>query len=80
MRNHNPVKRASTSPVAPKKAIAAMCASCMGCTKSHLEGGFKKDIRNCSSQHCPSHAQAQVPSRLTLGEAVNDKSYYGARA
>ena len=52
MRNHNPVKRASTSPVAPKKAIAAMCASCMGCTKDHIEEGFKNEIRNCSAQAC----------------------------
>ena len=48
MRNHNPVKRASIAPVTPKKAIAAMCASCMGCTKDHIEEGFKNEIRNCS--------------------------------
>ena len=53
MRNHNPVKRASTAPVTPKKAIAAMCASCMGCTKDHIEEGFKNEIRNCSAPHCP---------------------------
>ena len=52
MRNHNPVKRASIAPVTPKKAIAAMCASCMGCTKDHLEEGFKNEIRNCSAQAC----------------------------
>ena len=46
MRNHNPVKRASIAPVTPKKAIAAMCASCMGCTKNHIEEGFKNEIRN----------------------------------
>jgi len=32
-----------------------MCASCMGCTKDHLEEGFKSEIRNCSAQHCPLH-------------------------
>ena len=53
MRNHNPVKRASIAPVTPKKAIAAMCASCMGCTKDHIEEGFKNEIRNCSTPHCP---------------------------
>jgi hypothetical protein len=52
MRNHNPVKRASIAPVTPKKAIAAMCASCMGCTKDHIEEGFKNEIRNCSAQAC----------------------------
>ena len=78
MRNHNPVKRASTSPVAPKKAIAAMCASCMGCTKDHIEEGFKNEIRFCTAPHCPLHAQALL--RLKLGEAVNDETYSGARA
>ena len=53
MRNHNPVKRASIAPVTPKKAITAMCASCMGCTKDHIEEGFKNEIRNCSAPHCP---------------------------
>ena len=52
MRNHNPVKLASIAPVTPKKAIAAMCASCMGCTKDHIEEGFKNEIRNCSAQAC----------------------------
>ena len=52
MRNHNPVKRASIALVTPKKAIAAMCASCMGCTKDHIEEGFKNEIRNCSAQAC----------------------------
>ena len=52
MRNHNPVKRASIAPVTPKKAIAAMCASCMGCTKNHIEEGYKSEIRKCSAQDC----------------------------
>jgi len=53
MRNHNPVERFFALPPSRMRAIDAKCASCMGCTKNHLEDGFKKEIRNCSAQHCP---------------------------
>ena len=52
MRNHNPVERYYILPKTPKRAIAAKCAGCMGCTKDHLEEGFKNEIRNCSSHDC----------------------------
>ena len=78
MRNHNPVKRYYILPKTPKRAIAAKCAGCMGCTKDYLEEGFKNEIRNCSAQACPLHAQALL--RLKLGEAVNNETYSGARA
>ena len=52
MRNHNPVDRFFTLTPTRKRAIEAMCASCMGCTKNHLEDGFKSEIRNCSTQDC----------------------------
>lgn len=78
MRNHNPTERIFALTPSRKRAIKAMCASCMGCTKDHLEEGFKSKIRNCSAQHCPLHVQAL--SRLKLGEAVNDETYSGARA
>ena len=55
MRNHNPVERFFALPPSRKGAIEAMCASCMGCTKDHLEEGFKSEIRDCSAQHCPLH-------------------------
>jgi len=55
MRNHNPVDRFFTLTPTRKRAIEAMCASCMGCTKNHLEDGFKSEIRNCSAPHCPLH-------------------------
>jgi len=55
MRNHNPVKRFFALPPSRKRAIEAMCASCMGCTEDHLEEGFKSEIRNCSAQRCPLH-------------------------
>ena len=53
MRNHNLVERFFALAPSRKRAIEAMCASCMGCTHDYLEDGFKKEIRNCSSQSCP---------------------------
>jgi len=35
------------------KAIKAMCAHCMGCTRDHIEAGFRENIRNCTSTGCP---------------------------
>ena len=78
MRNHNPVERVFALPPSRKRAIEAMCASCMGCTNNPLECGFKKGIRNCTAPHSPLHPQPL--SCLNLGEAVNDETYSGARA
>jgi len=30
-----------------------MCAHCMGCTKDHIEPGFRECIRNCTAPSCP---------------------------
>jgi hypothetical protein len=38
-----------------QRAIKAMCAACMGCTKEELEQGFRQDIRDCTSVKCPLH-------------------------
>lgn len=35
------------------KAIKAMCAHCVGCTRDHIEPGFREDIRSCVSKDCP---------------------------
>jgi len=56
MRNHNPVERNLALPPNRKRAIEAMCVSCMGCTKDHLKDGFRKEIRYCSAQRCPLHS------------------------
>ena len=53
MRNHNPVARFFALKPSFTGAIKAKCAECMGCTKDHLEEGFKNEIRNCSSHSCP---------------------------
>ena len=36
-----------------QRAIKAMCAHCMGCTKDHIEQGFRECVRNCTSVNCP---------------------------
>jgi hypothetical protein len=36
-----------------QRAIKAMCAHCMGCTKDHIEQGFRESIRNCTAPNCP---------------------------
>ena len=33
-------------------AIAANCASCMGCAKDIIEPGFKASIKNCPIKDC----------------------------
>lgn len=38
-----------------QRAIKAMCAACMGCTRDHIEQGFRECIRNCTSVKCPLH-------------------------
>ena len=38
-----------------QRAIKAMCAACMGCTRDHIEQGFRECIRNCTSVNCPLH-------------------------
>lgn len=53
----NPVRKWESSPKTSKAlAIEAMCAHCMGCTKHHLEPGFRKAVAECSAPHCPLHA------------------------
>jgi len=52
MRNHNPVARFFALKPSRAGAIKAKCAECMGCTKDHLEEGYKNEIRNCSAQAC----------------------------
>jgi|GEM_PF-2989318 len=77
MRHHNPVECFFALPQNRKMAIEAKCASPIGCTKRHLEEGFKREVRNCTAPHYPSHALAL--SRLNRGEAVNDEAGSGAR-
>lgn len=50
---HNPYVRNIGNLTSLRKAVDAMCAHCMGCTASHMEPGFKHEIRHCSAPHCP---------------------------
>jgi len=51
----NPIIRAENRPTRGN-AIKAMCAHCMGCTRTHLEPGFRTLIRDCTSKACPLYA------------------------
>ena len=53
MRMHNLVERFFSLVPSRKRAIDAKCAECMGCTKDHIEEGFKNEIRNCSAPALP---------------------------
>ena len=65
MRQSNPILQYANKPTSRKAAIKAMCAQCFGCTKNHLEKGFKESIRDCSSSDCPLH-----PLRPYINEKV----------
>ena len=47
----NPILRFQAQPTL-KRAVAAKCAECMGCTPKALAEGFRKEIRDCSSKTC----------------------------
>jgi|GEM_PF-3068594 len=52
----NPIKQFLANPRSKTSAIKAKCAECFGCTKDHLESGFKESISACSSYSCPLHS------------------------
>lgn len=53
----NPIARWENSDKKSRQmAINANCAGCMGCTKDHLEPGFKRFIAECSILDCPLHS------------------------
>ena len=54
------------------KAIKAMCAHCMGCTRDHIEPGFRECIRNCTSIGCPLHLYR--PYQKKEAEVVNSNT------
>lgn len=51
----NPIIQLKAKPNSDKAAIKAMCAYCVGCTPDHMERGFRRTIRECSSYSCPLH-------------------------
>jgi hypothetical protein len=52
MSKFNPILRYMKNPTSRKAAIDAKCAECFGCTRDHLEKGFKESISSCSSYSC----------------------------
>jgi len=55
MSKFNPILRFENKPNSRKLANDAKCAECFGCTRDHLEKGFKESISSCSSYSCPLH-------------------------
>ena len=49
----NPFLRSDRDSGSRKKAISAMSAHCMGCTREEQEPGWRDDVRNCKSVGCP---------------------------
>lgn len=57
----NVIKKSFADDKSLRKAVNAMCAHCMGCTAveqgngatDHLEQGYARLIRECSSHGCP---------------------------
>jgi|DEB0MinimDraft_3_1074331.scaffolds.fasta_scaffold00948_10 hypothetical protein len=54
-----------------QRAIKAMCAACMGCTKEELEVGFRQMIKDCTSVRCPLHRFRPFQSKES-SDAVTD--------
>lgn len=49
----NPYDRNLSNTNSFRKAIDAMCAHCMGCSKGHREPSFIEEVRNCTASQCP---------------------------
>lgn len=50
------------------KAIAAMCAHCVGCTREEVEPGFRETIRDCTSTDCPLYSHR--PYKSDRGDCI----------
>ena len=72
MRNHNPAERGFALPLSRKRAIEVKCASFIGCTKRHLVEEFKREVRNCSAQHCPLHVHRPYQG-VEESQHINDR-------
>ena len=56
MSKFNPIQRFEKNGPSRTLAINAKCAECFGCTRDHLEKGFKEAISDCSAYSCPLHS------------------------
>ena len=55
MSKFNPILRFEKKPNSRKLSNDAKCAECFGCTRDHLEKGFKDSISSRSRESCPLH-------------------------
>lgn len=49
---NNPILAYDADPKSRAKAVKAMCAQCMGCTRDEIAPGFRDQVRDCTSQKC----------------------------
>lgn len=70
MSKFNPIQRFEKNDTSRTLAINAKCAECFGCTRDHLEKGFKQSISDCSAYSYQLHS-----SRPYQGEkSVNSQT------
>jgi len=56
MSKFNSIRRFEKNGPSRTLAINAKCAECFGCTRDHLEKGFKEAISDCSAYSCSLHS------------------------
>ena len=64
MSKFNPIQRFEKNGASRTLAINA---ECFGCSRDHLEKGFKESISSCSSYSCPLHRFRPYQARKSLG-------------
>ena len=55
MSKFNPIRRFEKNGPSRTLDINAKYAECFGCSRDHLEKGFKESISSCSPYSCPLH-------------------------
>ena len=66
MSKFNPIQRFEKNGPSRTLAINAKCAECFGCTRDHLEKGFKQSISDCSVYSCSLHSLRPYQAKKSL--------------
>ena len=66
MSKFNPILRFEKNRNSRKLAHDAKCAECFGCTRDHLEKGFKQSISDCSVYSCSLHSLRPYQAKKSL--------------
>jgi hypothetical protein len=66
MSKFNPIARHLKNPNSRTLAVNAKCAECVGCTRTHLEKGFKESISDCTSHSCHLYKFRPYQAKKTL--------------